>query len=126
MQIIDGKKIALNLRDSLKKEIIDLKKKFGETPGLAVVQVGDIAASGVYVKAKTKAAKEVGIEVFDYHLNKEVSEKELIELINKLNTNDKINSILVQLPLPTHINEDKILQSILPKKDADGFLHWRE
>ena len=121
MNIIDGKKAALDLRESLKKEIGELRTRYGDLPGLAVVQVGDVAASSVYVKAKTKAAKEVGIEVFDYHLNENVTEEELLKLVDELNSDEKVNGILVQLPLPSHINEDKILESILPEKDADGF-----
>jgi 5,10-methylene-tetrahydrofolate dehydrogenase/Methenyl tetrahydrofolate cyclohydrolase len=85
------------------------------------VQVGDIAASSVYVKAKTKCAIEVGIEVFDHHLDQSITENELLKLINKLNNQNNVNGILVQLPLPKHINEQIILDSIHPDKDADGF-----
>jgi len=88
---------------------------------LAVVQVGNVAASSVYVKAKTKSAKEVGIEVIDYHIGEETTQKELLELVNKLNHQENVNGILVQLPLPKHINEQIILDSIHPDKDADGF-----
>ena len=83
-QIIDGKLIAQNLRNELKTEIASLKQKFNKVPGLAVVQVGNVAASSVYVKAKTKSATEVGIEVFDHHLNNETTEDELVLLIKKL------------------------------------------
>ena len=83
-QIIDGKLIAQNLRNELKTEIASLKQKFNKVPGLAVVQVGNVAASSVYVKAKTKSAIEVGIEVFDHHLNNETTEDELVLLIKKL------------------------------------------
>ncbi len=120
-KIIDGKKIAQNLRDNLKEEISSLKKKYNKVPGLAVVQVGNVAASSVYVKAKTKSAKEVGIKVIDHHLDKTVSEEELINLIRKLNIQENVNGILVQLPLPKHINEQVILDTITPDKDADGF-----
>ena len=120
-KIINGKEIAQNLKNNLKKEIGELKEKFGTTPGLAVVQVGNIAASSVYVKAKTKSAIEVGIEVIDHHLDEKISEKELLELINSLNNQENVNGILVQLPLPKHINEQVILDSINPDKDADGF-----
>ena len=120
-KIIDGKLIAQNLKDSLKKEIIELNKKHNKVPGLAVVQVGNVAASSVYVKAKTKSALEVGIEVIDHHLDENISEKELIEIIKKLNNQDNVNGILVQLPLPNHINEQFILDTINPNKDADGF-----
>ena len=120
-KIIDGKLIAQKLRDSLKVEITELKKKYNKVPGLAVVQVGDVAASSVYVKAKTKSAKEVGIEVIDHHLKETVSQGELIDLINELNNHENVNGILVQLPLPKHINEQTILDMIAPDKDADGF-----
>ena len=119
--IISGKEIAQKLRDEIKKEILELKKKYGKVPGLAVIQVGDVAASSVYVKAKTKSAKEVGIEVIDHHLDKRISENELLEIINKLNNQNNVSGILVQLPLPKNINEQKILDSINPNKDADGF-----
>ena len=121
MNLIDGKKIAGNLRNNLFEEIKILKEKYNSVPGLAVIQVGNVAASSVYVKAKTKNAKEVGIEVFDYHLQENVKENELLNLINELNSKNNVNGILVQLPLPKHINEQKILDSIAPNKDADGF-----
>ncbi len=120
-KLINGKEIAQNLRNQLKREIDNLKNKIGKVPGLAVVQVGNVAASSVYVKAKTKSAKEVGIEVIDHHLKEETSEKELLELVMKLNNQNNVNGILVQLPLPKHINEQIILDSIHPDKDADGF-----
>ncbi len=119
--IINGKEIAQNLRNNLKKEISKLKNKFGDVPGLAVIQVGNIAASSVYVKAKTKNAQEVGIEVIDHHLEGSVSEEELLKLINTLNNQDNVHGILVQLPLPEHMHEQTILDSIHPDKDADGF-----
>ena len=119
--IISGKEIAQKLRDEIKKEILELKKKYGKVPGLAVIQVGDVAASSVYVRAKTKSAKEVGIEIIDHHLDKRISENELLEIINKLNNQNNVSGILVQLPLPKNINEQKILDSINPNKDADGF-----
>ena len=120
-KIIDGKIIAQNLRLELKNKIIDLKNKYNKVPGLAVVQVGNVAASSVYVKAKTKSAKEVGIEVIDHHLEENISEKELLKLVKNLNNQENVNGILVQLPLPKHINEQIILDSIHPDKDADGF-----
>ena len=120
-KIISGKEISMNLRNELKEEIVILKEKYNSVPGLAVVQVGNIAASSVYVKAKTKSAIEVGIEVFDHHLDQSITENELLKLINKLNNQNNVNGILVQLPLPKHINEQIILDSIHPDKDADGF-----
>jgi len=120
-KLINGKEIAQNLRNKIKKEIDNLRAKTGKVPGLAVVQVGSVAASSVYVKAKTKSAKEVGIEVIDHHLKEETSEKELLQLVMNLNNQENVNGILVQLPLPNHINEQIILDSIHPDKDADGF-----
>ena len=120
-KIIDGKMIAQNLRANLKKEILVLKKNYNKGPGLAVVQVGNVAASSVYVKAKTKSAIEVGIEVIDHHLEETTTQDELLEIIKKLNIQENVNGILVQLPLPKHMNEQVILDSIHPDKDADGF-----
>jgi len=119
--LINGKEIAQNLKNDLKKEIDDLKLKLGKIPGLAVVQVGNVAASSVYVKAKTKSAKEVGIEVIDHHLPEKTTEDQLLSLVQALNNQENVNGILVQLPLPKHINEQIILDSIHPNKDADGF-----
>ena len=121
VHILDGKKIAQNLKDHLKIEIENLKIKSNRVPGLAVVQVGNVAASSVYVKAKTKAAKEVGINVFDHHLEETTNQNNLINLINHLNNNEDVDGILVQLPLPKAINEEVVLNSIAPEKDADGF-----
>jgi methylenetetrahydrofolate dehydrogenase (NADP+)/methenyltetrahydrofolate cyclohydrolase len=120
-KIIDGKLIAQKLRDDLKKEISQLKEKHNKVPGLAVVQVGDVAASSVYVKAKTKSAIEVGIAVIDHHLEDKTTQEELISLLHKLNNQENVNGILVQLPLPNHMNEQTVLDSIDPNKDADGF-----
>ena len=119
--LINGKEIAQNLRNELKKEIDDLKKRIGRVPGLAVIQVGNVAASSVYVKAKTKSAKEVGIEIIDHHLPDETTQEELLEIVDVLNKQRNVNGILVQLPLPKHINEQIVLDSIHPDKDADGF-----
>ena len=92
-QIINGKEIAQDLLNNLKKEIIELKKKYGNIPGLAVVQVGNVAASSVYVKAKSKNAKEVGIEVIDHHLDESTSQEDLLELIDILNKQKNVNGI---------------------------------
>ena len=119
--ILDGKKVAQKLKENLRIEIEKLKSKFNRVPGLAVVQVGNVAASSVYVKAKTKAAKEVGINVIDHHLEETTNQIELINLINQLNNNKDVDGILVQLPLPKKINEEVVLNSIVPEKDADGF-----
>ena len=120
-KIIDGKLIANKLKHDLKNEIIQLKQKYNKVPGLAVVQVGNVAASSVYVNAKTKSANEVGINVIDHHLDDNVTEDELINLIKKLNTHNEVDGILVQLPLPKHVDEQIILDTIHPNKDADGF-----
>ncbi len=120
-KIISGKEIAQDLRNKLKQEISDLKNKTGSVPGLAVVQVGNVAASSVYVKAKTKSAIEVGIEIIDHHLPEDTTQKELLKIVGNLNNQKNVNGILVQLPLPKHINEQLILDSIDPDKDADGF-----
>jgi len=120
-KIISGKEIAQDLRNKLKQEISILKNKTGSVPGLAVVQVGNVAASSVYVKAKTKSAIEVGIEVIDHHLPEETTEQELLQIVDNLNNQHNVNGILVQLPLPKHINEQIVLDSIHPDKDADGF-----
>ena len=119
--VIDRREIALTLRNKLSKEIANLKKKYNKVPGLAVVQVGNVAASSVYVKAKTKSAKEVGIEVIDHHLDESISQNQLLEIIERLNQQNNVDGILVQLPLPKHINEQIILDAIHPEKDADGF-----
>ena len=119
--ILDGKKIAQKLKEQLKVEIDKIKLKFKRVPGLAVIQVGNVAASSVYVKAKTKAANEVGINVFDHHLKDTIEQSELLNLINQLNNHNEVDGILVQLPLPKSFNEQKILDSITPEKDADGF-----
>ena len=119
--LINGKEISQNLINELKKEIDNFKIKIGKIPGLAVVQVGNVAASSVYVKAKTKSAKEVGIEVIDHHLPEETTEEELLKIVDTLNNQNNVNGILVQLPLPQHINEQLVLDSIHADKDADGF-----
>ena len=119
--LINGKEIAQNLRNELKKEINILKIKSGKVPGLAVVQVGNVAASSVYVKEKTKSAKVVGIEVFDHQLPDEITQEDLLKLVDTLNNQESVNGILVQLPLPKHMNEQSVLDSIHPDKDADGF-----
>tara|TARA_B100001964_G_scaffold159511_1_gene175145 strand:+ start:282 stop:1166 length:885 start_codon:yes stop_codon:yes gene_type:complete len=119
--IINGREIAQNLCDKLRKEISKHKNKYGNVPGLAVIQVGNVAASSVYVKAKTIKAQEVGIKIVDHHLKESTSQEELIKLINILNNQDNVHGILVQLPLPKHIQEQIILDLIHPNKDADGF-----
>ena len=119
--IINGKEIAAALRNEIKKEVIELKNKYGNAPGLAVVQVGNNPASSVYVKNKTKNALEVGIDVIDHYKEESLTQDELLKLIDDLNHEKNVSGILVQLPLPKHINEQIVLDSINPEKDADGF-----
>jgi methylenetetrahydrofolate dehydrogenase (NADP+) / methenyltetrahydrofolate cyclohydrolase len=119
-QIIDGKAIAAKIRGNLSVTVAELKSK-GITPGLAVVLVGEDPASKVYVSMKEKACADVGIFSDEYKLPAETSEADLLALIARLNNDPRIHGILVQLPLPKHINSDKVLETISPAKDADGF-----
>ena len=119
--IIDGKKEAEIIRNEIKREISDLKKKSGKTPGLTVILIGDFATSLIYVKNKEKSAKEVGINSEIIRYPKNVSEKDILEKIKELNKNDDISGILVQLPLPSQISKEKIINAINPLKDVDGF-----
>jgi methylenetetrahydrofolate dehydrogenase (NADP+) / methenyltetrahydrofolate cyclohydrolase len=121
MVLIDGKKVSAEIRNRLMRETEELKRKTGRVPGLATVLVGDDPASAVYVRNKNKICQEIGFQSFGKNLPAETSEKELLELINELNENDEVNGILVQLPLPEHIDSEKILLAIDPKKDVDGF-----
>jgi methylenetetrahydrofolate dehydrogenase (NADP+) / methenyltetrahydrofolate cyclohydrolase len=121
MVLIDGKKVSAEIRDRLKQETEELKKKTGRTPGLATVLVGDDPASAVYVRNKNKICNELGFQSFGKNLSEQTTEAELMSLINDLNGNDEVNGILVQLPLPNHIDSEKILLSIDPEKDVDGF-----
>jgi len=119
--ILDGKKEAALLREEIKKEILDIKKKTDKSPGLSVILIGDFAPSQIYVKNKEKNSKEVGItsEVIKY--SNEVKESEILKKIEELNNNDNVSGILVQLPLPAHISKEKIINAIKPSKDVDGF-----
>ena len=119
--IIDGKKEAEVIKNEIKREISDLKKKKSKTPSLTVILIGDFAPSLIYVKNKEKSAREVGInsEIIKYPKN--VSEKDILEKIKELNKNDEISGILVQLPLPSQISKKKIINAIDPSKDVDGF-----
>ncbi len=119
--IIDGKKQAEIIRNEIKKEISDLKKKSGKTPSLTVILIGDFAPSLIYVKNKEKSAREVGISSEIIRYPKDVSEKDILEKIEELNKNDEISGILVQLPLPSQISKEKIINAINPSKDVDGF-----
>lgn len=119
-KIIDGKGIAKEIREDIKAQVEELKKE-GKQPGLAVVLVGADPASATYVKFKERACKEVGMYSEVHKLPEETTEKELLELIDQLNNDDKIHGILVQLPLPDHIEEKKVIDRIGPEKDVDGF-----
>ena len=120
-KIIDGKKIAQETISEIKKSIAKNINEGINPPGLAVVIVGDNPASAIYVRNKRIACKEAGIKSFNHDLPEDISEKELIELIESLNNNSEVHGILVQLPLPDHISETKIIESIDPIKDVDGF-----
>ncbi len=120
-QLIDGKAIANNLLQNIASQVsLRLEKGF-QAPGLAVVLVGNNPASETYVANKKKACIKAGIQAFDHHLPSETSEADLLHLIDQLNTNVDINGILVQLPLPDHIDKEKVLERIRPDKDVDGF-----
>ena len=119
-KIIDGKLIASKVKEQVSIAVTDLNQK-SIFPGLATIIVGNDVASSIYVKNKRKSAKEVGIESFQYEFPENVQEKELLELINELNLNSAVDGILVQLPLPKHINSDLIIDSIDVNKDVDGF-----
>ena len=119
-KIIDGKQIAADMRAEIKSEVAKLKEQ-NIVPGLGVILVGEDPASQSYVKAKERACEEAGIYSDDNRLPADTSEDELIALIEKMNADEKINGILVQLPLPKHINESRVLLAISPEKDVDGF-----
>ncbi len=119
-QIIDGKIISGQIKDELKKKVQELKEQ-GREICLAVIQVGNDPASTVYVGNKKKACEYIGIKSLAYELPYETTEEELLHIIDKLNADNSVNGILVQLPVPEHINEERIINSISPLKDVDGF-----
>lgn len=121
MKIIDGKGFSKKVQQHIKEEHEQLKHKTGKTAGLAVIIVGDNPASQVYVRNKTKACENVGFYSETIELPESISEDELVKEVKKLNENEKIDGILVQLPLPNHINEMKVINTISPEKDVDGF-----
>jgi len=120
-QLIKGAEVATQIREELKKELAELKAKHNVVPGLATILVGADPASQVYVGAKEKTCQELGIYSERHDLPEETTQKELIALVQKLNQDPKINGILVQLPLPKHLNEEEVLYAIDPRKDVDGF-----
>ena len=119
-QIIDGKKISQEIKDELREKVTVFKEQ-GKTFTLAVIQVGNDPASSVYVNNKKKACAYIGIESRSYELPQETTEEELLDLVRELNEDNTVGGILVQLPLPEHIDEDKVLLAISPEKDVDGF-----
>jgi len=121
MVIIDGKMVASKIKENIAAEVKILKKQTGKTPGLAVVLVGNDPASAIYVRNKNKTCKKLGFHSFENILPSNTNESTLLGLIHELNTDDRVNGILVQLPLPNHISSHKILEAINPKKDVDGF-----
>lgn len=119
-QLIDGKAISLQIKDECKEKVTKLKEQ-GKSVCLAVIQVGEDPASSVYVGNKKKACEYIGAESLSYHLPEDSTQEELLELIDKLNKDDKVNGILVQLPLPKGFDEDLVIRNIDPDKDVDGF-----
>lgn len=119
--IIDGKKVSAQFREEIAKNTKELKEKTGITPGLAVVIVGDDSASKVYVKNKKKACEEVGFLSKEFALHEKTTQEELLDLLDKLNQDESIHGVLVQLPLPKHLDEQKIIERISPSKDVDAF-----
>ncbi|MEL6736416.1 MAG: bifunctional methylenetetrahydrofolate dehydrogenase/methenyltetrahydrofolate cyclohydrolase FolD, partial [Pseudomonadota bacterium] len=120
-QIIDGKAFAATVREKVAAHVTRIKEENGITPGLAVVLVGEDPASQVYVRSKGKQTVEVGMASFEHKLDASTSEEDLLALIAKLNADPAVHGILVQLPLPNHLNEDLVINSIDPAKDVDGF-----
>ena len=121
MILIDGKKAAAELREELKKEVSQLKIKYNKVPGLTVILIGDLTPSQIYVKNKEKSAIEVGLKSDVIRYSDTVDEKTVLEKINELNKDESVSGILVQLPLPKHIDKQKVIEAINPLKDVDGF-----
>ena len=121
MIIIDGKKTAADLRLNLKTEVDNLKKKFNKVPGLTVILIGEYAPSKIYVRNKEKSAEEIGLKSEIVKYPETVDEKTVLEKIYELNQDDTVSGILVQLPLPKHIDNKKVIDAINPRKDVDGF-----
>ena len=121
MILIDGKKAAAELREKLKKEVSDLKTKYNKVPGLTVILIGDLTPSQIYVRNKEKSANEVGLKSDVIKYPDTVEEKTILNKIDELNNDETVSGILVQLPLPKHIDKQKIIEAINPTKDVDGF-----
>ena len=121
MILIDGKKAAAELKENLRSEVSELKKKYNKVPGLTVILIGELTPSKIYVKNKEKSANEVGLKSDVIRYQDNVDEKIILEKIQELNKDETVSGILVQLPLPKHINKQKVIETILPSKDVDGF-----
>ncbi len=121
MILIDGKKAAAELREDLKQEVHELKTKYNKVPGLTVVLIGDLTPSQIYVRNKEKSANEVGLKSDIIRYPNNVEEKKVLEKIRELNKDETVSGILVQLPLPKHIDKQKVIEAIDPSKDVDGF-----
>ena len=121
MILIDGKKAAAELRNELKDEVSELKNKYNKVPGLTVILIGDLTPSQIYVRNKEKSALEVGLKSDVIKYPDTVDEKKVLDKINELNEDDTVSGILVQLPLPKHIDKQKVIETIHPSKDVDGF-----
>jgi methylenetetrahydrofolate dehydrogenase (NADP+)/methenyltetrahydrofolate cyclohydrolase len=121
MNILSGTELAKKLKNEMRMEVSALKEKYGRVPHLVVIMVGDDSASQSYVKGKSKACDEVGIQNTTVYLDKDISQVELLRRIQEFNLNDKVDGILVQLPLPPHIDEHAVMNFINPKRDVDGF-----
>jgi len=121
MILIDGKKIAAEFREELRQEVVGLKSKYNKIPGLTVILIGEMAPSQIYVRMKEKAANEVGLKSEVIRYPEAVEEKTVLDKIGELNKDESISGILVQLPLPKHIDKQKVIETILPGKDVDGF-----
>ena len=121
MILIDGKKEAASLREDLKKEVLNLKAKYNKVPGLTVILIGDLVPSQIYVRNKEKSAIEVGLKSEIIRYPETIEEKIVLNKIKELNNDDKVSGILVQLPLPKHIDKQKVIETIIPEKDVDGF-----
>ncbi|NLZ45362.1 MAG: bifunctional methylenetetrahydrofolate dehydrogenase/methenyltetrahydrofolate cyclohydrolase FolD [Clostridiales bacterium] len=120
-KLIDGKAVSASVKESIRKELAELKETKGLTAGLAVIIVGEDPASKVYVRNKKLACEACGFESFEYALPADTTQEELLNLINKLNNDDKVDGILCQLPLPKHLDEKLVINNISPKKDVDAF-----
>jgi len=117
MQILDGEKVSSEIMEKVKREVSGLADK----PGLAVILIGNDPASQVYVNIKSKRCREVGMESYKYELDKDTTEDEVLALIEQLNKDDNVHGILVQMPIPSHISRNKIMNAVIPSKDVDGF-----